>query len=120
MRLTKVLRLATRDYGHEWQMSGCFVLALAAVLGPMLVPACETVGFEPVQAALVVVVGFLLGTVTPPVGVCYFTANAIAGARLERTAVALLPFLAVEVLMLVLMLFIAPLTLALPRLFGLI
>ncbi|MCB1725076.1 MAG: FtsX-like permease family protein [Gammaproteobacteria bacterium] len=37
MRLTKILRLATRDYGHEWQMSGCFVLALAAVLGPMLV-----------------------------------------------------------------------------------
>ncbi|MCB1801126.1 MAG: ABC transporter permease [Gammaproteobacteria bacterium] len=37
MRLTKTLRLATRDYGHEWQMSGCFVLALAAVLGPMLV-----------------------------------------------------------------------------------
>jgi putative ABC transport system permease protein len=35
--LTKVLRLATRDYFHEWQMSGCFVLALAAVLGPMLV-----------------------------------------------------------------------------------
>jgi len=37
MRLFKTLRLATRDYRHEWQMSGCFVLALAAVLGPMLV-----------------------------------------------------------------------------------
>lgn len=37
MRLTKTLRLASRDYAHEWQMSGCFVLALAAVLGPMLV-----------------------------------------------------------------------------------
>lgn len=37
MRLLKTLKLATRDYGHEWQMSGCFVLALAAVLGPMLV-----------------------------------------------------------------------------------
>jgi putative ABC transport system permease protein len=35
--LAKVFRLATRDYFHEWQMSGCFVLALAAVLGPMLV-----------------------------------------------------------------------------------
>jgi putative ABC transport system permease protein len=33
----KVLRLASRDYIHEWQMSGCFVLALAAVLGPMMV-----------------------------------------------------------------------------------
>lgn len=35
--LAKVFRLAIRDYFHEWQMSGCFVLALAAVLGPMLV-----------------------------------------------------------------------------------
>ena len=37
MRALKTLRLASRDYVHEWQMSGCFVLALAAVLGPMLV-----------------------------------------------------------------------------------
>jgi len=37
MRLFKTLRLASRDYVHEWQMSSCFVLALAAVLGPMLV-----------------------------------------------------------------------------------
>jgi putative ABC transport system permease protein len=37
MRVFKTLRLASRDYGHEWQMSSCFVLALAAVLGPMLV-----------------------------------------------------------------------------------
>ena len=35
--LLKVLRLATRDYLHEWQMSLCFVLGLAAVLGPMMV-----------------------------------------------------------------------------------
>ncbi len=37
MRPFKTFRLATRDYLHEWQMSGCFVLALASVLGPMLV-----------------------------------------------------------------------------------
>ena len=29
--------LASRDYAHEWQMSVCFSLALAAVLGPMMV-----------------------------------------------------------------------------------
>ncbi len=34
---SKVFRLASRDYVHEWQMSSCFVLALAAVLGPMMV-----------------------------------------------------------------------------------
>lgn len=37
MRILKTLRLASRDYAHEWQMSSCFILALAAVLGPMLV-----------------------------------------------------------------------------------
>lgn len=36
-RFRDVLWLATRDYGHEWVMSGCFVLALAAVLAPMMV-----------------------------------------------------------------------------------
>jgi len=33
----KVYRLASRDYLHEWQMSVCFMLGLAAVLGPMMV-----------------------------------------------------------------------------------
>ncbi len=37
MRLFKVIRLATRDYRHEGQMSGFYILALAAVLGPMMV-----------------------------------------------------------------------------------
>ncbi len=37
MRPLKTLKLATRDYFHEWQMSGCFVLALSAILGPMMV-----------------------------------------------------------------------------------
>lgn len=35
--LFKTFRLATRDYLHEWQMSVCFVLGLAAVLGPLMV-----------------------------------------------------------------------------------
>jgi putative ABC transport system permease protein len=33
----RILGLASRDYLHEWQMSVCFVLGLAAVLGPMMV-----------------------------------------------------------------------------------
>lgn len=35
--LIKAFRLATRDFLHEWQVSMCFVIALAAVLGPMMV-----------------------------------------------------------------------------------
>ncbi len=36
-RLRNLLWLSWRDYWNEWQMSLCFALALAAVLGPMLV-----------------------------------------------------------------------------------
>lgn len=101
-------------------VAGMFMDATAniIVLGPMLVGTCVGAGFEPVQAGMVVVVGFLLGIVTPPVGVCYFTASAIAGARLERVAVALIPFLAIEMAVLVLILWLSPLTLALPRALG--
>jgi tripartite ATP-independent transporter DctM subunit len=101
-------------------VAGMFLDASAnvIVLGPLLVPICVEAGFAPVQAALVVVIGFLLGTVTPPVGVCYFTAAAIAGSKLEQTAIALLPFLAVEGMVLVLILLVEPLTLALPALLG--
>jgi putative ABC transport system permease protein len=36
-RFRNLVWLSLRDYFNEWQMSGCFVLALAAVLGPMLI-----------------------------------------------------------------------------------
>jgi tripartite ATP-independent transporter DctM subunit len=51
---------------------GTFLDAPANIIifGPMLVAVSATAGFPPVQAALVVVVGFLLGMVTPPVGAC--------------------------------------------------
>ena len=36
-RLKDIVWLAGRDYRNEWQMSGFFILALAAVLGPMMI-----------------------------------------------------------------------------------
>ncbi|MGB0712752.1 MAG: ABC transporter permease [Gammaproteobacteria bacterium] len=35
--ISNVRHLALSDYKHEWRMSACFVLALAAVLAPMMV-----------------------------------------------------------------------------------
>jgi len=36
-RVRNIFWLASRDFANEWQMSGFFVLALAAVLGPMMI-----------------------------------------------------------------------------------
>lgn len=32
-----IFSLSFRDYSHEWKMSGCFVIALASVLAPMMI-----------------------------------------------------------------------------------
>ncbi len=36
-QFTNIIRLSFRDYGHEWRISGCFILALASVLAPMMI-----------------------------------------------------------------------------------
>ena len=64
------------------------------VVGPVIVDVMVKAGYPDVQAALVCVVGFLIGSVTPPLGVAYFTAAAIAKASLESVAKAMLPYLA--------------------------
>lgn len=94
------------------------IVANLVILGPSLLTSAVAVGLAESQAAMVICIGFLLGTVTPPVGICYFTASRIAEERLERVAVDLMPFLAAEVLLLVLILLIPPLTGLIPALAG--
>ncbi len=88
------------------------------VVGPVLVDVMVKAGYPDVQAALVVVVGFLIGSVTPPVGVAFFTAGAIANVRLEKVAVAMLPYLAALFALLFVLIVMPDFTMYLPRLFG--
>lgn len=94
------------------------IVANLIILGPALFAAAVAVGLSETQAAMVICIGFLLGTITPPVGICYFTASRIADESLERVAVALLPFIAAEVLLLLLILGIPALTGFIPNLAG--
>ena len=84
------------------------------IVGPVLVSVMVKAGFPEVQAAIVVIVGFLIGSVTPPVGVAYFTAATIAQVRLEQVAIALVPYLLGLFLLLLGIILIPELTLFLP------
>ena len=88
------------------------------VVGPVLVDVMVKAGYPDVQAALVVVVGFLIGSVTPPVGVAFFTAGAIANVRLEKVAVAMLPYLVALFMLLFVLIVVPQFTMYLPTLFG--
>ncbi len=88
------------------------------VVGPVLVDVMVKAGYPDVQAALVVVVGFLIGSVTPPVGVAFFTAGAIANVRLEKVAVAMLPYLLALFALLFALIIVPEFTMFLPKLLG--
>jgi tripartite ATP-independent transporter DctM subunit len=90
------------------------------VFGPMLIAVGATAGFPPITTALAVVVGFLLGMVTPPVGACWFLANQIAEAKLEKTAMEMVPYMLIEVGVLFLMFALPALTLGIPAALGLL
>lgn len=96
------------------------VLANIIVLGPTLVHVMVAAGYHEYQAGIIVCVALLMGVVTPPVGIAYFTVSAISRDRLERVAIALIPFILAEVVVLFLMLLFPAVSLYLPELFGFI
>jgi tripartite ATP-independent transporter DctM subunit len=88
------------------------------VVGPVVVEVMAKAGYPEVQAALVCIVGFLVGSVTPPIGVAYFTAAKIANASLESVAVAMLPYLVSLFFLLFLLVVIPGITMWLPTFLG--
>jgi TRAP-type C4-dicarboxylate transport system permease large subunit len=86
----------------------------------VLAPIFVEMGVHPVHFALVMCVNLTLGLATPPMGLVLFVTSSVAGVRVESIVRAMLPFLAVEIAVLLLITFFPPLTLALPRWLGLI
>jgi tripartite ATP-independent transporter DctM subunit len=74
---------------------GCFMEALAAmlILIPILVPAANSYGIDPVQFGVMMVLNLIIGTVTPPVGVVLFVVTRIAEISFETMSRAILPWL---------------------------
>jgi C4-dicarboxylate transporter DctM subunit len=89
------------------------------ILTPVLMPAAEAFGFDPVHFGVVIVFGLVIGLATPPVGLCLFVGCSIANITLEQLSRAMLPFLAVIIAVYVFFAFVPSASLWLPQLvFG--
>ncbi|RVL34881.1 TRAP transporter large permease subunit, partial [Sinorhizobium meliloti] len=60
-------------------------------------------GIDPIHFGVVVVVNLVLGFLSPPVGLCFFVAAAVTGAKPGKMFLVTLPFFFVSCLMLVLL-----------------
>jgi tripartite ATP-independent transporter DctM subunit len=88
------------------------------ILGPILGPIFVSLGVDPIHFAMIMSVNLTVGLATPPMGLVLFVASTVSGERVETIAKAILPFLAVEVLVIFLITYIPAISMTIPRLTG--
>jgi tripartite ATP-independent transporter DctM subunit len=90
------------------------------VLAPIFSPLAESLGIDPVHFGVVMVFNLMIGLMTPPYGLCLFTATAICDSSLEEISKAALPFLVINIVVLFLITYVPEIVLFIPRLVGLV
>ena len=99
---------------------GCFIDTIAAItiLVPILLPIVLKLGIDPIHFGLILTLNLMIGLLHPPLGMVLFVLARIAKLSVERTTVAILPWLFPLLLALAAITYIPDLTLWLPRTMG--
>ena len=96
--------------------AGPAIIILAPILGPIFID----LGIHPVHFAIIMSVNLTVGLATPPMGLVLFVASSVSGESMESISKAILPFLAIEVVVIFMITYIPAISLAIPRHFGFI
>jgi TRAP-type C4-dicarboxylate transport system permease large subunit len=98
---------------------GCFLEPVAAItiLVPILVPICQQLGIDLVHFGLVMVLNLMIGLLHPPMGMVLFVLARVAQLSVERTTIAILPWLVPLLGSLVVITYAPSLVLWLPKMF---
>ena len=101
---------------------GCFLDTIAAItiLVPILLPLVLKFGIDPVHFGLIMTLNLMIGLLHPPLGMVLFVLSRVAKLSVERTTMAILPWLVPLFIALIAITFIPAITLWLPTQLGLI
>jgi len=91
---------------------------LLLILAPMLVPAMEQLGVDPIHFGVVMVFNIMIGQYTPPMGLSLYIMKDITGLPFEQVCKAAFPFLLPLVSALFLLTYIPQIVLFVPRFLG--
>jgi tripartite ATP-independent transporter DctM subunit len=99
---------------------GCVLDATTIILViiPLFLPTCRELGIDLVHFGVVAVVNCMIGLITPPYGILLFVINAVTRIPLGEIIREVLPFLAVLIAALLVLILVPELVLWLPRIFG--
>jgi TRAP-type C4-dicarboxylate transport system permease large subunit len=95
---------------------GCFLEPTAAItiLVPILLPIVHKLGIDPVHFGLVMVLNLMIGLLHPPMGLVLFVLARVAKLSVERTTMAILPWLVPLLVSLAIVTYIPAISLWLP------
>jgi TRAP-type C4-dicarboxylate transport system permease large subunit len=100
---------------------GCFIDTIAAItiLVPILLPIVLKLGIDPIHFGLIMTLNLMIGLLHPPLGMVLFVLARVARLSVERTTMAILPWLVPLLAALIAITYIPDLTMWLPRTMGL-
>ncbi len=98
---------------------GCFLEPTAAILilVPVLMPVIQQLGIDPVHFGLIMVLNLMIGLLHPPMGMVLFVLARVANMSIERTTMAIVPWLVPLLLSLILITYVPSISLWLPKAF---
>lgn len=88
------------------------------VLGPLIAPIAYQYGVDPIHFGLITCVNLTIGLATPPFGLVLFAACGVSDVKLVTLSKTILPFIAAEIVVLLLITYVPFFTMYFPRLFG--
>lgn len=91
---------------------GCFmsISSILLILTPIVVPILNAVGYSLVQFGIVMILNLGIGLLTPPVGAALYVGSAVSGIKIGTLTKNMLPFYALMVVTLLLLMFFPQLT----------
>ncbi|MEQ2457456.1 TRAP transporter large permease [Flavonifractor hominis] len=99
---------------------GCIMdmAPIILIATPILLPIATSVGIDPIQFGIMVVLNCGIGLLTPPVGAVLFIGSAVGKVPMERVVKATLPFYLCMIIVLLLISFIPDVSLIIPKVVG--
>ena len=99
---------------------GCIMdmAPIILIATPILLPIAKSIGIDPIQFGIMMILNCGIGLLTPPVGSVLFIGSAVGKCKMERVVKATLPFYLCMIIVLLLITFIPQVSMFLPDLFA--
>ena len=100
-------------------MLGMFMDSIPAIMivTPVFLPLFKMMEIDPLHAGVFMSINLITGLATPPVGCCLFAASIISNESMEKISITILPFLAANIVVVLLVTYIPFISTFIPSLF---